>query len=307
MKNPYGWGACFAHSTDPSYRWQLEQSLDLLQPARWMTWHWEQPVNAPGFVPTLWSDYYIQPQFRDSIIKRLREHGPETWLFLNEPHLIEQANMTPKAAVDMVFWFLNLAHQLDVNVNWCGPNCAINMGAQVESRQSVPMVAEAQTKKEPSVRYSGKEWQQEWLRLLRRKGIAAPSQYGVHLYNGTDRAMVSDTWASLRDEWRWQFMGRDKPVIITEHCAENEPISKQIEVMDEMFRLLQIGRAEGPSGNSGVMGAFWFVAHDYRQLQPNSPFSWFNCALCEVDPGMRRTMRLTELGRHWKSLQARLG
>lgn len=284
MKNPYGWGACFAQPRDLAYLWQLEQSLDLLQPERWMTWHWEQPVDAPGFVPTLWSDWYMRPQYRDSIVRRLREHGPETWLFLNEPHLREQANMTPQAAVDTAFWLLNLAKSEGVGINWCGPNCAINM-------HDGPL--------------SGKAWMQEFLRLLRRSGISAPSQYGVHLYNGTDRHMVSSTWANLRHEWRWQFLGNDKPVIITEHCAENEPLKRQIEVMDAMAALYEIGCAR-PTSLDGVRGVYWFVAHDYRQLQPNSPFTWINCALCEVDPDKRETMRLTPLGRHWKSLQARL-
>lgn len=285
MKNPYGWGACFAQPRNLAYLWQLEQSLELLQPERWMTWHWEQPVDAPGFVPTLWSNYCMQPHYRDSIVKRLQEHGPETWLFLNEPHLAVQANMTPQEAVDMAFWLLNLAREVGADINWCGPNCAVNM-------HDGPL--------------SGKAWMQEWLRLMRRAGIGGPSQYGVHFYNGTDRAMVSNIWTTLRNEWRWQFMGKDLPVIVTEHCAENNPLHMQIEVMDELARLYEIGLMQGGGGLDGIRGAYWFVAFDYSRLHPGSPFDWPNCTLCEVDPDKTQTMRLTPLGRHWKDLQERL-
>lgn len=51
-------------------------------------------------------------------------------------------------------------------------------------------------------------------------------------------------------------------------------------------------------GGRGVMGVYWFAGYDYGL--------WPNCALCEVDPGKLQTMRLTPLGQHWKSLQARL-
>jgi hypothetical protein len=121
--------------------------------------------------------------------------------------------------------------------------------------------------------------------------------HGIHMYHSTDRAMLQSTWFALRNDWRWQWMGSG-PVIITEVCAQNEPLAKQVEVMDECFKLLVIGRRDGPAGQNGAMGAFWFITHHHR--------SWPNCALTEPDPDKVQTMRLTPLGRHWKSLQARL-
>jgi UDPglucose 6-dehydrogenase len=109
-----------------------------------------------------------------------------------------------------------LARSLDVDVNWTGPNCAINMDAQLTEL------------------HSGVQWWREWLRLLRRAGVPGPSYHGVHMYHSTDLSMLRATWAMLRDEWRWQWMG-SAPVIVTEACAENEPLHRQVEVMDELY------------------------------------------------------------------------
>jgi hypothetical protein len=113
--------------------------------------------------------------------------------------------------------------------------------------------------------------------------------------------MFQEIWKAMR-EWRWQFIGRDAPLIITEVCAENQPLARQIEIMDECHRLLQIGLREGPSGQNGIMGAFWFVAGQRN----DGVGHWPNCALTEIDTAKQQTMRLTPLGQHWKALQARL-
>lgn len=281
MKTPYGWNLCVRSESSP---WQSQQALELLQPDRWMNWHFESALNAPGFVPTIWSGESMAPGYRERIINRLRTEPAETWLFLNEPHLSDQAHMTPAEGVDAVFELLNLAHSIGADINWCGPNCAINQEAEYDN----PL--------------SGQEWWREWLRLLRRKGIGEPSIHGIHLYRGDDRATVKSVWDALRHEWRWQWIGRNRPVVVTEHCAYDKPFRKQKEVMDECFRLYEIGRKQGPAGEDGVMGVFWFVATG-RQ---GGSGDWPNCALTEVDPGKTQTMRLTPLGKHWLALQARL-
>lgn len=271
---PYGWNVC-VRSESPA--WQSQQALELLQPDRWMNWHYLPFVNAPGYVPTLYS--YPAPEA--AIMARLLAHPDETWLFLNEPHLLEQANMTPKEGVDAAFWLLNLAHANDVAINWCGPNCAINMhdGGSM----------------------SGQEWWREWLRQLRQAGIVRPSFHGVHLYHSTNRAMMNATWSDLLTNWRWQWMG-DGPVVITEMCAENQSYAIQCEVMDAAFALYQQGRTDGPAGERGVMGVYWFVATH----KPSGSGAWPNCVLCEPDPDRVQTMRLTPLGKRWKALQAKL-
>ena len=48
--------------------------------------------------------------------------------------------------------------------------------------------------------------------------------------------------------------------------------------------------------------AHWFVAGQRN----DGVGHWPNCALTEIDPGKRETMRLTPLGQHWKTLQAQL-
>jgi hypothetical protein len=281
METFYGWNLCVRRSGP---RWAWQQTLEMLEPAHWMNYHWNpEGLQAPGYVPIIWSNYAMAPEYRNSVVKALHDNPNHTWLFINEGHLQEQANMTPAEAVDLVLWFINLADKTGVNMNWCGPNCAINMDAQIVSG------------------LSGVAWWREFLRLLRLKGIPRPSAHGIHMYNSTDKDMFLSIWACLR-EWRWQFIGRDAPFIITEMCAENQPLPLQIEVMNESHRLLEIGLREGPSGQNGVMGVFRFVATQ----RTDGTGRWPNCALTEVNPDKRETMRLTPLGQHWKALQARM-
>lgn len=270
ITTPYGWSVC-VRSQSPA--WQSLQALELLEPDCWMNYHWRPNVDAPGFVPTL----YRWPVAGTGITERLRAHPGETWLFLNEPHLVEQANMTPGEAVDAALWLLTTAHENDVDINWCGPNCAINMHS--------------------GGALSGQKWWREWLRRLRLAGIVRPSYHGVHMYHSTDRRMAEATWSDMLT-WRSQWIGSG-PVIITEVCAENQPYDAQVEVMDATFELYQQGLLDGPAGTRGVMGVYWFVAA-HRQ---GGSGNWPNCALCEVDPDKTQTMRLTPLGQRWKALQ----
>jgi hypothetical protein len=278
----YGWNVCVRRT---GARWMWQQALELLQPAHWMNFHWApEDLQAPGYVPIIWGKHAMLPEYRDSVVKALRAYPDNTWLMINEGHLQEQANLTPAEGVDLALWWINLADKIGVNMNWCGPNCAINMDAQHIGG------------------LSGVAWWREFLKLLRKKGLVAPSAHGIHMYNTTSLHMFQAIWSYLR-EWRWQFIGKDGPIIITELCAENQPLEQQIEVMDEAFRLLEIGLREGPSGQNGIMGSFWFVA---GQRADGMGGAWPNCALTEIDPGKRETMRLTPLGQHWKALQARL-
>jgi hypothetical protein len=113
--------------------------------------------------------------------------------------------------------------------------------------------------------------------------------------------MFNQVWSKLVNEWRWQWIG-DGPMLITEMCAENQPLQYQKEVMNAAFKVLQTGLLEGPAGENGAMAVFWFAATHKQGGSGN----WPNCALTEPDPDKIQTMRLTPLGEHWKSLQAQL-
>jgi len=263
METFYGWNLCIRRRGP---RWIHQQSLELLQPAHWMNYHWDpEGLQAPGYVPTIWSNYAMAPEYRSSVTDALRAYPDNTWLFINEGHLTEQANMTPQEAVDMALWWINLAHSTGVDMNWCGPNAAINMDAQHVGG------------------LSGVDWWRIFLRGLRLAGIPSPSSHGIHMYNSTDRAMFLAIWDALR-EWRWQWIGRS-PIYITEVCAENQPLCYQVEVMDECHKLLEIGLREGPTGENGVMGVFWFVAAN----RDDDGARWPNCALVEVDKAKHET------------------
>lgn len=279
MITPYGWNVNVWWEFDPAMLWRTQQALELLQPDRWMDYYCAEPVVHPGYVPTVRS-WHLAGEVPADVTTRLRAHPlGETWLLFNEGHFRQQDDITPGMARELTFKFLSLARSMDVDVNWCGPNCAINMDAHANEL------------------WNGVQWWREYLKLMRRAGIVRPSYHGVHMYHSTDRAMLTLTWEALRDEWRWQWIG-DGPLLITEMCAENQPLDQQIAVMDAAYELYEIGRREGPAGHAGAMGVFWFAAWD-GGLWPNS-------ALTEIDPGKRETMRLTPLGRHWLELKNRL-
>jgi len=143
---------------------------------------------------------------------------------------------------------------------------------------------------------SGAQWHREWLRLMRRAGVPRPSYHGIHMYHSRTRSAVEAFWTRLAQDWRWQWLG-DGPLLVTEASGENLDEAGQIEVMDALWKLYDIGRREGPTSKNGVMGVFWFAAWDGGL--------WPNCALTEVDPDKAQTMRLTPLGRHWLELKAR--
>jgi len=116
------------------------------------------------------------------------------------------------------------------------------------------------------------------------------------MYHSRTRSAVEAFWVRLAQDWRWQWLG-DGPVIVTEACGENLDLDGQIEVMDALWKLYDIGRREGPNSKDGVRGVLWFAAYDDGL--------WPNCALTEVDPDRVQTMRLTPLGQHWLELKAR--
>lgn len=281
MIHPFGWNVCIR--TD-SPLWQSQQALELLEPEHWMNWHYDESgVSGQGFVPTIWGRHVMAPEHRAAVFASLDAHPDHTWLMINEGHLREQANISPAQGVDLALWFIGLARQENVNINWCGPNAAINMDAQYAGG------------------VTGRDWWREFLRELRKAGIPRPSLHGVHMYHSTDQGMFKRTLETAERDWRWQWMG-DGPLVITEMCAENQPPHMQIEVMDAAFEALKVGIAAGPASRHGVQGVFWFVATG----APGGSGDWPNCVLCEVDPDKVQTMRLTPLGLHWKSLQAKL-
>jgi len=281
VNRPYDWNVCIRTESPV---WQSQQALELLEPSCWMNWHFDEfGVVGDGFVPTIWGRHVMAPERRAAVLASLDAHPDSTWLMVNEGHLREQADMSPSQAVDLALWFIGLARHEGIAMNWCGPNAAINMPALHAGG------------------VTGLDWWREFLRELRQAGIPRPSLHGVHMYHSTDRGMFRRTLETLERDWRWQWMG-DGPLVITEMCAENQPLHEQIAVMDAAFEALTVGIAAGPTSKWGVQGVFWFVATG----APGGQGDWPNCVLCEVDPTKRETMRLTPLGRHWKELQARL-
>ncbi len=101
MKTFNGWNLCFRRNVGGSL-WMSQQSLELLQPPHWMNYHWEpEGLQAPGYVPIIWGKHAMLPLHRASVIDTLRAYPDNTWLFINEGHLQEQANMSPMEAVDL--------------------------------------------------------------------------------------------------------------------------------------------------------------------------------------------------------------
>jgi len=275
---PYGWSVNVWWEANPAFLWRTRQALELLQPDHWMDYYCAEPVQFPGYVPTVRS-WHLDGPIPPEVTGRLAAHpAGETWLFLNEAHSREQDDRTPAKARDLALRFINLARSLDVDMNWCGPNCAVNMPAQ------------------PTELFTGAQWWKEWLRLMRRAGVPRPSYHGLHMYHSRTRSAIEAFWGSLVEQWRWQWLG-DGPLIITEACGEDQPLAQQIQVMDALWRLYDLGRREGPTSKGGVQGVFWFAAWDGGL--------WPNCALTEIDPTKSETMRLTPLGRHWLELKAR--
>lgn len=280
MQTPFGWNVCIWYQPDSCDYWMAEQALALLGPDKWMNYSWWPQTNHPGYVPMIWNGPLSPDQVRD-VQTRMRQYPDgETWILINEGHLIEQADMTPAEAVALIYQFNNAGDATGSAYNSCGPNAAINMAAQGPGR------------------LSGEAWYQEFCRWMRRKNLVSLSVNGIHAYNSTSGAMMASIWNRVRRELRRNFIG-PAPIVVTEFCAENETYEIQVEVMDEVFRLYQIGRAQGISGIDGILGAFWFAAFDPIGYWPNS-------ALTEIDPAKAKTMRLTPLGRHWKELKARL-
>lgn len=257
MKRPYGWSVCVPPEGAAKNLWMTEQALDLLKPECWMNWLSTPFVDHPGYTPTMGREFDY-----NAVQLRMRANSDESWIWLNEPERPEQANKTPIQAVKMTRQFLNAGWDIDAAFNWCGPNCAVNLAD-----------------------HNGEAWMREYLKLLRLSGLKGPSYVGIHLYNSTDRLMVQRTFDKL-PSWRYQFLGFDTPIVVTEFCAENQPLSFQIEVMDVARHMLSDGK---------IKGAYWFYAF-YTGW-------WPNCCLCEVDPSKTETMRLTDLGKHWVSLR----
>ena len=262
MIHPYGWAVCVPHIGD----WRSAQSLDLLQPDRWMNWSLDpQGLSCPGFTPMVWGRVDVP-----AVQARMRANPGETVLLFNEPERPKQANLDGSrcrcrnAASSFVAGW-----DTDADFNTCGPNVAINTHD-----------------------FPGEPWLREYMRQLRLKSVNRLSQYGIHLYNSHTRAHVRETWDRL-EEWRGPsgFLGRDTPIVVTEFCAADKDVAAQIEVMDEVHTMLLDG---------SIKGAYWYMAWSTSTGQGDE---WPNCRLCEVDPVKPETMRLTELGKHWLSLK----
>lgn len=278
MKTPSGWGVCLPWVGDPAQLWKTRQTLEILNPPVWMDYWCEEPVKWPGYVPMARA-MHLAGDIPDAVKRRL-ENNPdgETWFLFNEPHVDNQDDCSPKDAADLVMKFINLAHSVGSNVNWSGPNCAVNYPACKTSKMS------------------GQEWHLEFLKRTRKKSLY-PSANGIHMYFSRNRAQLEGTWQTMVKDWRWRWLGKS-PVDISEVCAENAPFAEQASVMDACADLLETYRKEGPTSQNGARSVLWFAAWDYGL--------WPNSALTEVDPSKPQTMRLTPLGRHWKGIQARL-
>ena len=277
MKAPNGWGVCLPWVGDPGRLWMTREALRLLDPEVWTDYFCEEPVAHPGYIPMVRS-WHLSGTIPEAVTRRLTANPDgETWFLFNEPHMDDQDDCSPKDAANLVLKFLNLAHSVGSNVNWSGPNCAVNYPSRGSS-------------------LSGKEWHQKFLKTARQKSLY-PSGNGIHMYFSRNRVQLEDTWRTLINEWRWRWLGKG-PVDISEVCAENASFDEQVSVMDACAELLEAYRKEGPTSQNGARSVLWFAAWDYGL--------WPNCALCEVDPAKTQTMRLTPLGEHWKMIQDRL-
>lgn len=93
--------------------------------------------------------------------------------------------------------------------------------------------------------------------------------------------------------WEWHAIwGSDAPTIITEVCAEDAPVARQIAVMDECAAMLQ--RKE-------VAGVMWASA--YKGTSDGVPWQHYHLAVLDHDA---RIVTLSDLGRRWKELQYEL-
>lgn len=159
MKTPYGWSVNIPREANPTMLWRTRQTLELLAPDRWMDYWCEQPVDFPGYVPTIRS-WHLDGAIPQAVYERLLANPTgETWLWLNEPNVSDQDDITPAKGRDLALKFINVARNLDVDMNWCGPNCSVNFPARHAGG------------------LSGQAWWREWLRLTRRAGIGGAAAY----------------------------------------------------------------------------------------------------------------------------------
>lgn len=268
MNRPTGWNVCIPREMALEHPWIIQQELALLQPDHWMDWSHtpitEYPHELPGFTPMLWNDAHIGST---STWLRMKRQPGETWLLFNEPERPEQANITPTAARIATQGFLRTAWTVGEEFQWAAPGISINM-----------------------TDYSGLEWATEYARQLRRRGISRPSYWHVHAYRSNTANQLRDAWAG----WlRWYAIwGGSAPVVLSEVCSENAPLSQQQHIMDECREMLRLGE------NGGVVGVYWFATH----LPPDSVVKWPNACLCAVDLDAE-VVALTPLGEHWKTLK----
>lgn len=265
------WGVCVPSQEWAQHgAWVIDGVMAALQPARWHTWGIWPATDIAGRVPGVFSDqYFNRPATRQYLI----DHQTREWMTFNEPEIpaadktmsgLSPEYMTPALAVDVTLEFIDMARSTGTEWQWAAPSVTLD------------------------TEFDGLGWLTEYMTIMRRKkGIMRPGAWGIHPYNCPTadrlRQSMARWWA-----W-WNVWGSGAPTVITEVCAEGSSVAGQIAVMNECKRMLQDGE---------VAGVAWASAY----FAASSGTDWQYYPLTTLHPETQ-TVTLTELGRHWQTLQ----
>ena len=254
MIRPTGWGVCIQPQGMTSER--AAAIVAALEPRWYHNWSLEpfDGVDVTPFVPLMWDGLRrMTPVFK----RALTELPGHTWMLFNEPERPEQSNMTPAEALDNTRAFLANQWRTGNEFQWAAPGVSLT-----------------------TTDHDGLAWLTEFAQLCRRRGLSRPSYWHIHL-NAASLQELRDAWARWQ-EW-YAIWGACAPVIVSEVCAQNAPLSIQLGVLNWVHNRLL---------NQQIAAAAWFIG------APSTFVDWPNAALCTLD-GQRA--RLTPLGAVWET------